>query len=115
MAETSDLLPLIEETLELQRETHTKVSGIEIQLRNVADKVEKHDVSLYHADEGGVVGRLGRIEDHLSAKIDTVKSDADAKLKALEAKVTPMIWVGGVLAFIVVTWFADQLLNLIKP
>lgn len=103
MPDTADLLPLIEETLELQRETHAKVSGIEIQLRSVADKVEKHDVSLYHADEGGIIGRLARVEDRLTARI-----------KAIEDKIAPMLWVGGIVGGVTLSWIVGQLLGLIK-
>lgn len=103
MPDTADLLPLIEETLELQRETHTKVSGIEIQLRSVADKVEKHDVSLYHADGGGIIGHLARVEDRLTARI-----------KAIEDKIAPMLWVGGIVGGVTLSWIVGQLLGLIK-
>lgn len=107
MADTHDLqtiLPLIEETLEVSRENLTLTRGIEIQVREITNRVEKHDVSLYHADEGGIVGRVARVEDRLNAKI-----------KAVEDKLAPIMWVGGVLGGLTLSWIVGQVLGLIKP
>jgi len=113
--DTGSLLPLLEENLELSRETHAKVNGIEVQLRSVAGTVEKHDVSLYHADEGGIIGRVGRIEDRLNARIDSIQKDAVAAIAAVRAEIAPMRWVGLIVGGAVIMWLVTQGLTLIKP
>lgn len=133
--ENADLIAILEETLAEVREMRDEVRrnsaatnenltltrGMEIQFRTVADTVAKHDVSLYHADEGGIVGRLGRIEDRLNAKIDSLQKETQAKIDAAKneaekrdadtnAKIKPVIWVGGVFALVFVGYAANGVL-----
>lgn len=115
MADNETIQALLEENLELSRETHTKVSGLEIQVRALVDKVERHDVSLYHADDGGLVGRIARVEDRLKAEIKSVADAASANTKRIEDRVM-LVW--GAFALIgggVATWIMGQLLGLINP
>lgn len=125
MGDDTNMLPLIEETLELSRDTNTRLTGLEVQVRSIGDTVQKHDASLYHADEGGLIGRLVRVEDRLKADIKSVADKAAADIKSvaegaaanskrIEDRVA-LIWaLGGIAGGVVMTWFVTQFLGLIK-
>lgn len=125
MGDDTNMLPLIEETLELSRDTNTRLTGLEVQVRSMADTVQKHDASLYHADEGGLIGRLVRVEDRLKADIKSVADKAAAELKSvadaaaanskrIEDRVA-LIWaLGGIAGGVVISWLLGQFLGLIQ-
>lgn len=134
MTDSGDaILAMLEESLQVARdtqaevsETHTKVSGLELQVRSLVDKVDRHDVSLYHEDDGGLRGRIARTEDRLAAaqaaseaRVQAeVRSAAEAALssyKRLEDRVM-LIWaIGGLVGGGAAMWIVGQLLGLIKP
>lgn len=92
MSDGETLQALIEENLELSRDTNTRLTGVEVQVRQIGDTVQRHDTSLYHADEGGLVGRLARVEDRVR-----------------------LIWaIGGLVGGVIGAWLVGQLLGHIK-
>lgn len=101
--DSSDFMQILEELLQLSRESASKISVMEQSTRQIAAQVDRHDVSLYGRDDkDGVVGRLGRVEERIGGRLNTLEADVK-RIYAAGGFVITLI-VGGVVA---------RLLNLI--